>query len=85
LCLFGTFGTNLVSYSKKNLATLVVRKSMRRRGCAVLQQDDNLPLKKANRPGLPDGIHSFIPKSKSVHVLEGLGMDNAGMIYGHLE
>jgi hypothetical protein len=34
-------------------------------------------------PGLPEGICIFIPKFG--HILEGLGMENIGIVYGHLE
>jgi hypothetical protein len=34
-------------------------------------------------PGLPDGIFAY-QKSKFGHILEGLGMENVGIILGYL-
>jgi hypothetical protein len=35
-------------------------------------------------PGLPDGLFSYLKKSKFGYILEGLGMENV-IFYDHLE
>jgi hypothetical protein len=37
------------------------------------------------RAGLPDGMYIFIPKIPWGYALEGLGMEDIGLFYGHLE
>jgi hypothetical protein len=36
------------------------------------------------RTGVPDGLFSY-PKSQFGYILMGLGMENVGIFYGHLE